>query len=233
MRSMPPLRMLVAGPALVALTACGIFGPDDVESVDIQMQRTDDFIVQQTAQVVAYFSASTSGSQSAAVSPDTVASLTIRVTDIQFLPAVQQGNEENDGAWMSATLPNPVVLDLMTLPTEGESPIVVVSGSAPEGDYANVRLFVDEASIEFKGAISLGGAITFNGGEPYTVTIPSGEDTGLKTDASFSVSKDEDGNLNDVTLLFSTGSTFQNVTGTGTGEVILAPVIRGAPAQGS
>lgn len=221
-----------AGIALIVggLAACGDAGPGDVENIDIQMQRTDQMVMHVTAGWFASV-AGTAGS-AVVISPDTVASLIIRVTDIEFLPAEQEGNEEDDGAWIRLALPDTVELDLMTLPTEGESPVVIASGAVPEGDYSNVRLFVDGATIEFNGPISLGAAFTFDGGVAHDVTIPSGAETGLKTDASFSVTADAQGNVNDVNLLFSTGSTFQNVNGTGTGEVILAPVIRGNSAQG-
>lgn len=213
---------------LGALLGCGDAGPA-VEMVDIQMHRTDQILMRTASSWSA--SVAAPAGPAVAISPDTVASLVIRVTDIEVLPV--GGDEDDDGAWISLTLPDTVDLDLMALPTTAGSPLVVASGALPVGDYQNVRLFVASATIEFTGPLSLGGAVTFDANVMYDVTIPSGAQTGLKTDAAFSVTADGQGNVNDVDLLFSTGSTFQNVTGTGTGEVILAPVIRGDVAQGS
>jgi hypothetical protein len=217
-----------AGVALLlgALGACSESGPGETETVSVQMRQTDDII----AQVAGGWYASLAGSADASgsIDADAVASLTVEVTAIQFLPAGEEGNEDNDGAWVNLDLGSAVELDLMALPTEGESPLVIASGEVPVGDYVNLRLFVDNAVIRFSAPINLGAAIGFDADVDYDVTVPSGAQTGIKTDASFSVAADTD-----VNLLFSPGSTFLNVTGTGTGEVILAPVIRGTSEQGS
>ncbi|MCH7473926.1 MAG: DUF4382 domain-containing protein, partial [Gemmatimonadetes bacterium] len=109
--------------------------------------------------------------------------------------------------------------------------LVIASGAVPVGSYGDVRLFVDQATIRFKVAIDLGVAFSFAADTDYPVTIPSATETGLKTDAEFTVEADAQGDINDVNLLFNPGATFLNVTGTGTGEVILAPVIRARPQQ--
>lgn len=197
----------------------------NVEDFDVTMQQTDDVLTQA---VGSWYASVTGGtSAAAAVDPDTVESLVVRVTEIQFLPAENEANEEDEGAWMSLGLDEPVLLNLVTLPTEGESPLVIASGAVDVGDYNNVRLFTDSAAIVFKGPIDLGAAFSYESGTVYQVTIPSGPETGLKTDVSFSVAEGEGGEPNAVNLLFSSTATFTNVTGTGTGAVILAPVIRG------
>jgi len=185
--------------------------------------------------VTAGWFASVAGTEGSAdvVNPDAVASLMVRITEIQFLPSEQEGNEENPGAWVSLGLASAVEVDLMALPTEGQPPLVIASGAAPSGNYANIRLFVDEATIRFATPITLGVAFSFDADVDYDVDIPSGAETGIKADAAFTVTADADGDINDVNLVFSPSSTFLNVTGTGTGEVILTPVIRGRPAQGS
>jgi hypothetical protein len=213
--------------AVAGMAACSDGGPGQMEQVDVEMQQSDGIL----AQVTGAWMASATGIEGAGavVDPSVVASLTVRVTDIEFLPAEQEGNDANAGAWMSLQLSSPVTLDLMALPTEDESPLVIASGALAVGDYVNVRLFVDEATIRFSEAVSLGVSLTLEADVDYTVTIPSGDETGIKTDASFSVVADAEGNVNDVGLLFSPVATFLNVTGTATGEVMLAPVIRGRP----
>jgi len=202
-------------------TACGDEGPEATGDVEVTLQQSDAIL----AQVVSDWSASfVSGDASMTlVDPDTVESLVVRVTTIQFLP---QGRDEADnGWWVTLELAAPVLLDLMGLPTEGESPLVIASGSVEVGTYANVRLYTDSAAIQFKGPISLGAAIDFEGGVAHQVEIPSVEQTGINTDVSFTVEADAEGILNDVNLLFNTGSTFQNVIATGNDMVTLTPVI--------
>jgi hypothetical protein len=227
MRQTPWMQRIGMALAVAGVAACSDGGPGEREQVDVEMQQTSAIF----AQVTGGWATSLTGGEgtTAVISPDVVASLTVRITEIQFLPADQEGNEDEGGAWVSLQLSSPVTIDLMTLPTEGESPLVIASGSVLVGDYANVRLFVDEAVIRFSETVSLGLALTFDADVDYDVTIPSGAETGIKTDASFSVVADAEGTVNEVGLLFSPGATFLNVSGTGTGNVMLAPVIRGQP----
>lgn len=114
----------------------------------------------------------------------------------------------------------------MALPTSGESPLVIAAGQVPVGDYRMVRLVTSGATIYFNTTVQVGPAI-FDPDTGYDVTIPSGSETGLKTDATFTVAAAEGGNPTEVSLLFDEGTTFKNVTATGSGKVMLSPVIRG------
>jgi hypothetical protein len=204
-------------PLVAGAVGCSEAGPGSA-TVDVRMRQTDQIL----SQVTAGWFGGLSGT-AAPIDPEVVSSLTVRVTGIAFLPA--DADENDEGGWVSLALDTPVELDLMALPTEGESPIVVASGAIAVGDYRNVRLMVDQAVIRFSAAVSLGAAFTLDADVDYEVTVPSADQTGIKTDAEFSVATDTQ-----VDLLFSTGSTFQNVTATGNGQVILAPVIRGTGA---
>jgi len=215
-------KSLATAVLITALTAaCGDGGPEATGDVEVTLQQSAAIV----AQVVSDWSASiVSGDASMTlIEPDTVESLTVRVTTIQFLP--QGRDETDDGSWVTLALGTPVLLDLMELPAEGESPLVIVSGTVEVGTYGHVRLYTDSAAIQFKGPISLGAASDFDGGVDYQVEIPSVEQTGINTDVSFTVEADADGIVNEVNLLFDTGSTFQNVAATGTGMVMLTPVI--------
>lgn len=221
------LSALLATSAL--LGACSDLGPDASENVDVTMQQTDDALTQ--AADGWYASVAGGESSASAVDKDDVASLVVRVTEIQFLPKADEASANDDGVWISLQLAAPISFDLMALPTESESPLVIASGAVPVGDYGDVRLFVEQAIIIFTRQIDLGVAFSFETGVEYQVTIPSATETGLKTDAEFTVEADAQSNINAVNLLFSPGATFLNVTGTGTGEVILAPVIRARSQQ--
>ena len=159
----------------------------------------------------------------AAIDAEDVASLMVTVTDIQFLPA---GSEDADGSWQSMTLGSPVEVNLAALPEGGESPVVIAAGALEVGDYSQVRLFVGAATIEFANAVTLGQATSFDAGTGYPVDIPSGTQTGIKTDVSFSVTDDGAGGTNAVDLVFDSGATYANVNATGSGRVSMAPVVR-------
>lgn len=80
--------------------------------------------------------------------------------------------------------------------------------------------------IVFDIDVSVGG-FTLAAGDSHPVTIPSGEQTGLKTDLAFVV----DGSTT-VNLFFDEDATFRNVTATGSEKVILTPVLRNSSADG-
>ncbi|GBD33567.1 hypothetical protein HRbin33_02561 [bacterium HR33] len=213
-------RSWVVLSAALGIGACD--GPQTMEQVKVTMQQTDAALTQS----LSGWSARMAGSEgsAAAISKDTVSTLVVRITRIEFLPKEEEAREADPGAWIALDLTQPVIVDLMALPTEGSSPLVIASGTVPVGNYGDVRLFTDSAAIRFKGPIELGVAFKFEGNTTYQVTIPSVEQTGIKTDAEFTVEAETD-----VNLLFSPTATFLNVTGTGTGQVILAPVIRSRP----
>lgn len=212
--------------AFVSVLIVGVACSDSESGIapsETRISIADDIIAQRAAPL---FYASVNGVLEP-ISPDTVVSLEVTFTDIAYLP-VGDG-EENLGAWETLTLDAPVTLDLYDLPTESEGSIVLGSGTVPVGSYHMVRLLAAEGEIVFKGPITVGNA-DFEANTPYVVTIPSGGQTGLKTDIAFEVIAGEDGTTNAVYLVFDPGTTFQNITATGTGQVILTPVLR-APEE--
>jgi len=199
------------------LAACVDLGPGTSANVAVTLQQSDAALA---FAAEGWFASQHAGLGAAGnISRDTVAALVIRVTSVQFLP--DTGSEDADAAWESLTLDDAAVIDLLALPTDDTSPLVIVSGSVAVGNYRKVRLFVDSAAIEFKGPVSIGGAFTFAAGTVYPVEIPSGAQTGLKTDMGFTVEEGAE-----VHLVFAPSATFANVTATGNGRVMLSPVIR-------
>jgi hypothetical protein len=199
--------------------ACGDgLGPGQVATLDVTIQQA----IESSAPSVVGWYASVGGGDAVVLDKNDIALLEIVVTDIEFLPADKVDNANDDGVWLSLQLPAPVTLNLAALPAEGESPLVIGSGPAASGDYRDVRLFVSEASIVFTSDVDLGVTAQFAGNEQHDVIIPSGETTGIKTDVAFTVNEAQDA----VNLLFDPNATYLNVTGTGSGDVILSPVIR-------
>ena len=225
---MTQFRSDVARLSVLALTAvvaagCDTVGPDGTGNVQVTMQK----IASATAtQALANGFASAADGSYAPIDLDNVESFTVQITSIEFLPVTA---DENDAAWIrlpldpAVALDPAVTLDLLTLPTSGDSPIVIAAGPVDEGAYRMVRLLVSGGTIVFDADISVG-QFTFAAGNPgYGVTIPSGAQIGLKTDLAFTVGE---GGSTEVSLLFDESATFQNATATGSGTVILTPVLR-------
>lgn len=215
---MPFTRGCALALAALATAACehGI-GLDTtaVGSVQMSMFRSTDTAM-----------AGDTSSGGTSVQPDTVASLKVTVTAIEFLRAGAADTSDGSSAWTRVSLAAPVQIDLMALPTDTTSALVIASGSVAAGSYSRVRLFVTNPRITFKGGLQFGVGVALLGGVEYQVTIPSVAQTGIKTTASFTVTATANGGTTeDVNLSFNQASTLANVTVTGTGQVILAPVI--------
>jgi len=214
--------------ALVALavafaSACSDSTGVETGTVNVTLQQADAAVLQ----IVDGWYASVTGTQ-ISLDPDTVASLTITVTRLEFLVGASGDGISDNTSWTGFTLPTPVEVDLMDLPTEGASPLVIAAGNVPVGDYRHVRLYVSDATIEFTGPIEIGQAQVFDEGTPHVVEIPSVEQTGITTDVTFTVLADDVGDPTDVHLLFSPDATMANVTANGMGNVMLTPIISAA-----
>jgi hypothetical protein len=176
-------------------------------------------------------------SLAAAVDLDQVASLTATLTRIEVLPgagpregedegadadtAEQTDTADHGGGWIPLDVTE-TELDLLALPPESQPGVVIAIGDLPAGRYRSVRLFLDGATIRFRTAVRLNAGLTLEPDLPYPVRIPSGDQTGVKTDAEFTVS--EEGGT--VELVFDEAATLANVTATGNGDVMIAPVLR-------
>ncbi|HEX9631380.1 MAG TPA: DUF4382 domain-containing protein [Gemmatimonadales bacterium] len=198
--------------------------PDATAAVSVTMQRVGAGTAAQAA--AGWFASATGGM--GRIDLATVDSLMVTLDRIEFLPAVQDEGDENGengdgegGGWVSLDVED-VRFDLLALPTTDETGIVLVTGELPVGDYLRVRLFVTDPMVWFNTPIQLGQAFTFDPDVGYDVFIPSGDQTGIKTDQGFSIP--EGGG--DVTLVFDENASLANVAATGNGRVILAPVIR-------
>jgi len=156
---------------------------------------------------------------SAVVTLADVDSLNARVTRVEALPVVNEGDSATDGAWQSVEVVGSGLINLIKLPTVGG--IVVATDSIPSGDYGNLRFFMEDMTIWFNKQIPVG-QILFMPNTPYTVTMPSGAQSGLKTKATFTI---PDGG-GQVSIVFDGTATLANLIVGGTGAVIAAPVLR-------
>ena len=149
-----------------------------------------------------------------------VDSLNARVTRVEALPRGSQPDSAADGAWQGVDVSGNGLINLVKLPTLTQGAFVVAEDSIPASDYVNLRFFMEGLTIWFNKQIVVG-QITFEPNTPYTVTLPSVMQSGLKTGAQFTL---PDGGAQ-VNVVFDGGATLANLSITGTGAVVLAPVL--------
>lgn len=220
------IRTLRLGALALGLAVAAACSDGSTSQFDVTMQEADGALMQTSSGLLA----SVSGQSAVTIDKSVVQSLDISIDRLELLPANQASEFASAGAWVNAPLSGNMSLDLMALPGQFEAALKVGQGEAPEGDYVDARLFIASATIVFSENVDLGDGFQYVAGEPgYPVEIPSGDQTGIKTDASVSISS-VDGQAT-LELAFDPSATFLNVTGTGDGRVILSPVIRAFPEQ--
>lgn len=162
---------------------------------------------------------SATGPRFSAVALDQIASIEVTVDRVEVH---REGDGEGPGGWRSVTVDPPVTVDLLGLPDDGM--VEVASEDLPAGHYDGLRFFFGDATIIFDSEQAVPGpGEDIPAGEPVPLTIPSGAQTGVKVpNAGFDVSDDAGAT---VEVVFEEDVSVQNVTVTGTGEVIMAPVL--------
>jgi hypothetical protein len=123
--------------------------------------------------------------------------------------------------WFTLDLIGSGRLDLVHLPTDSANGLILASGDVPSGDYRHVRLEISDATIWFNTPVTAWNGLTFKADTGYSVLIPSAQQTGLKTDAGLTV---PDGG-GDVTLIFDTDATIRGALVTGSGKIVVVPVM--------
>ena len=200
---------------------------DGTSDVQVTLQQSSAALLAQVAtDVLAGAPAASAGR----VPREEVASLTVTVTAIEMLPYCEEAGEQSgDGQcedlWVALTIDGSPTLDLLALPSEDESPIVIAGGSVPVGEYHKVRIFVEDATVVFSAEQHVG-QVTFDAGTEYPVEIPSADSSGIKADIDLVIEEAGEGGAEDVALLFDADATFQNVVATGNGRVLMPPVIK-------
>ena len=195
-------------------------------SVEVTMQQ----VSAPMAQVADLFLSPTGAT--AKVDKEKVDSLFIWVTSIGFLQVdsteadTTDDGEEEEYPWIWMDLDSVVRIDLMALPSETDSAVVIGDGSIPAGDYRKLRMIVADASVFFNEMISVGNT-AYDMDMEHRVDVPSGAQSGLKTNASFTVEADSvTAQPLGVNVLFDPDMTFNKVTATGSGRVKISPVLK-------
>jgi hypothetical protein len=140
----------------------------------------------------------------------------------------QFGDGTHDGDWYSLEVVGNGRIDLMHLPGEEGDGLIIAAGEIPPGVYSHLRLFVSEAVIWFNAAIERPNGVLFEADVGYEVVIPSVDETGIKTKLGFEVP--EGGG--EIVLVFDTENMMARAIASGSGEIIVAPVLRSKPHWG-
>lgn len=215
-------RHELAATALIAafgLVACedGVTGPGSA-TTSVTLTRADDGGAALASQVV---NSRTGLSQ---VSLDAVSSIVVRVNRVQVHRAETEGDSEGDDdagpAWVDLDVETQEI-DLIS-DLDGGQTLTIAEGELSAGDYDQVRLFVEGATVTFSEPQAVPGA----GNQTVTearLTIPSVQQTGIKIPgASFTVEEDAGATVD---IEFEAGTSVQNINITGTGEVMMNPVL--------
>jgi len=178
------------------------------------------------------------GPNSANVPLDAIQRIDILATGVAALPL--DNDSLRDDQWIRVLAPSPIDLDLLALPTNPDSGLIVTRGSLPPGQYGHLRILFDTATITFARTITLGqgnGMRTFKADSTYplfiggfgmpadTVSDKDDDDAnhfGIVVPATtFTVSNDT---TSTIAIVFNPGASVRRVLVTGHG-LRLAPVI--------
>jgi hypothetical protein len=155
------------------------------------------------------------------LSTDQIDSMYIRITGISALRSTAD-TADSSGGWVTVELADSGGrrINLLNLPVAGQDSISLARGELEAGTYKNIRMTFDEASafVVLNENVTVGNT-TFTAGTRYTLRIPSNV---IKTSASFTIAEDS---LSAVNLVFSTDASVANITSTGSGQMIMNPVI--------
>lgn len=188
------------------LAACDdALGPDQ-GSLSVRMS-SDDAAAAAAAMVAADLVQATMGP----VALEAVASIDVTITAIQVQ---REGEDEENGPWVTLDLVAPATVNLLALPTDAGEGLLVATDQVDAGTYAHLRLLFSDASITLNQDVTLG-AITFTAGTAYELTIPSGAQTGIKV--QLGGIEVPDGGAAEVELLFDAATSVGNVLVTGSG----------------
>lgn len=181
------------------------------------------------------------------IDPTNVRCLLVEITGVHLSPVPPDNSDPNadpneDTGWVRLDV-EPVVIDLVDLPMEGEEGegfVIAFDPDVPAGDYRRLRFITgDNNSIYFREGFRVGQAEYQSNpdldpdGDPCQngdpVKVPSGPQTGLKTDIALTVPDLVDGETRVVESFFDESTTVRNAVATGSGTVNLTPVLRSRP----
>jgi hypothetical protein len=184
-----------------------------------------------TGQLRVSMSASTSAANTGdAIAANELGVLTLSQVDSMFIrvtavSALKQGADtaEASGGWVTLQLADSggKRINLLNLPRTGGDSIGIARGDLKPGNYKNIRLQFDSTSstIRLKQDVTIG-TFAFLKNTSYPLRVPSGV---IKIPAAtLTVSEDS---LSQVNLVFQLNSSIGTIVATGSGQLMMNPVI--------
>lgn len=205
---------LLFGIAVLALGACAT----DAETGELEVR----FAAGASLNAAAFSASALNASELGSVPLADVQSINVVVVRVEALP--EAGDSTSAGDWVSLDVQGGGAVDLKALPSTVAGGILLARAEVPAGRYRNVRLFLGESpTITFNKQVSVGQRV-FASAQAHPLNIPSSAQSGLKVPgASFEVADSGDGTT--VEVLFDAVTSVQNVTATGSGTVMMSPVL--------
>jgi len=157
------------------------------------------------------------------VSIDQIESIHVSVTAVE---ALYQEPDADEAEWVTRTLAQPVMLDLLALPVGPENAVRVLVEALGAGTYLNLRLHVSTATITLSEAVRIGGgpvARTWTAGVAHPIRI-AGDEGGQRLmipTASFEVLDDA---ATEIDIIFDEGTSVRSVVAT-PHFILMAPVL--------
>jgi hypothetical protein len=143
----------------------------------------------------------------------------VRVTAVHARRAA--ATDDDEGAWVRLPVSPALSVNLMALPLLAEEAVPLPRGDLPLGDYQNLRLIVEDATITFASPVTVGPR-TWTAGEAHPLRIPGPQATRIFIPtARFSI-VDDDATVID--LVLNPGTSVQTIAATPT-FVLMSPVL--------
>lgn len=140
-------------------------------------------------------------------------------------------NEEEESGWVRIPITPAQTIDLLDLPEASDAPLLLPRGDVPFGAYRNIRLIVDDATVTFGTAVTVGPR-SWAANTPHPLRIPGPSETRLHVPtARFVVGEvngDED--LTFIDLVFNPNTSVQRITAT-PNFLLMAPVLLATPRR--
>lgn len=152
------------------------------------------------------------------LSLDDVDSLFVHLTAISLL-RLGADSADTSGGWVTIELSDSgsVPINVLNLPEQDS--VLMAQGALEAGDYKNLRLQFDSASIVLKNDVTVGG-YSFQKDSTYTLRVPSGV---IKVPLpKFTIGADSVSTLD---LEFQEHPSIANIVATGSGVLQMTPVL--------
>jgi hypothetical protein len=200
----------------VTLAACDSTGPTRTGTAQVALASQSEL-----SAYLGSVSVMTEEGSAGNVSLSSVAEISVELSRVE----ATRTNGEGESGWFALELEVPGSLNLLALPSEESEGLLLAKGELTPGEYFNVRLFFENATITFNQDVTIGSgpaAVTYEAGVEHELRIPSGMQTGVKVpSAGFTIEENEEST---VVLVFDPATSVQAINATSS-FLVMSPVL--------